>query len=121
MYNVHLVAVQAAPAPVQDQLLPHATPLIFVILGLAEVQAVQAAAAQDDRAQPLPHATSIFRDHWFSNVHAVHGLFHDGRVPPAVQLFPFLLIVPLPDNVHFTNILYQLGSKTQGLVIVKLL
>ena len=121
MYNVHLVAVQADQAQPQDQLLPQATPFIFVILGLAEVQATQELAVHVDRAQPLPHATSIFRDHWFSNVHAVHGLFHDGRDHPAVQLFPFLLIVPLPDNVHFTNILYQLGSKTQGLVIVKLL
>lgn len=105
MYKDHLVAVQAAHAQPQDQLLPHATPFIFVILGLDEAPATQELAAHADQAHPLPQATSMFKDHWFNAAQATHGLLPVGRVHPAVQLFPFLLIVQFHDKVHFTNTL----------------
>ena len=69
----------------------------------------------------VPPATSALRLHWFNIAQAgIEPYAHHIDVP-FHQAFPFLLIMPLFVSTSDTNILYQFGSRTIVLLIVRFL
>lgn len=130
LYLLHLVLAAVAPAAHQAPSThnPHAQPATLVTLLRDSALAVQLAqtvqaVALNHHTQPATLAISALRDPCHRVVAAAPAVPHTKLVPvhQAHPTFQFLLIVPFQLNVPFTNILYQAGFNTQGLVTVRLL
>lgn len=124
MYNDHLVDVpptHAAHAAHTDaHPIPPDDPFVVVYDGFADVPAVPAepgfapAAPQFQPSQPHKSAFSVPA---FNAAPQFQCVCPDA-FPPAL---PFLCILPFPESVPLTNILYQSGMSIHGDVIVRLL
>jgi len=104
----------------------HHTQFIFDILVVDAVQGVQATQFHANHHQPpqADHHRSAFKLPAFNaahQAHQAHQLELYTHTAQADQALPFLFTVHVHEKVHLTNILYQFGLSTHGLVKVRLL
>lgn len=124
LYNAHLVDVPHTPAapalPTDAPQIQPPDPFVVVYDGFAEVPAVPAApgfAHAAPPSQPFQPHRSAFNVPAFNAAHPAQCVDPDAFAPAL----PFLCILPFPERVPLTNILYQSGINIHGEVIVRLL